>query len=428
MIRRQLKKFGMLYLRSIFLVILAFSGFESVAQAQLFPNMVGERQGTLPKGRFMLSGAQVNALMDQRFSSGGAKEEFSSLFNRTVTWNEILKEQGARKSQVAGLLLANGVSPDSDAGRMIGNFSGRVTSTVPVLGYGISNRVGVFFALPVLKFDLRSNAAFLGSTSSKHLVSQLEKSGQHSASREFAAAFSDSFSKALARAGYDYQSSYTETYLGDLRVDVPIVIQDSSQRFQMTWSQTLIAPTAQRAPVSELFGLSGGLGRWMLGTRAIVGAQLPNAKRIGFTSSVGALMPFAATQPIRMTPTGSPELTQDVDPSARVSGGFQFQGYLATHIQWSRSAKTSFSIQHQQILDRDYSGTRFSNEKYALISNGSGERLDSFQFNLEFDSIPAFLSGDFLIPGILNIGVALPFAGKNTLASTAWLLQGSTFF
>lgn len=398
------------------------------ASAQLFPNLVGETLGTLPKSRWMVSVAQVNGALESRFTVDGSNQPFSSLFQRQISWDQVINDRPERREQVAGLLMANGVDPSSAAGSVNGEFIGRLTSTVPVLGYGVNDRLGIFFALPVLKFEVRSGTGFLSSSSTQKLIQSLEASGQFSTAREFSANFQSSFSKQLARAGYTAESSYAETFLGDLRAEVPYVVRGPSRSIQVTWTQTVIAPTAQRAPVSELFGFFGGQGRWMLGSRGIVGYTPPAAKRLGFIASVGGLVPFVTHQAMRVGPAGTADLITDIDPNTRVSGGFQYQAFASTHYQLNRTFRARVSYQFQEILDRTYSGNLFTSERYQEMSRGSGERLQSIQAGIDINTIQAFLSGDFVMPGMLNLAAAFPLTGRNSLASTAWMIQGAMFF
>ncbi|MBL7715587.1 MAG: hypothetical protein JNL01_08975 [Bdellovibrionales bacterium] len=414
--------------RFLILSISVLGFFASTANAQLFPNLVGETLGTLPKSRWMVSVAQVNGAMESRFTADGTNQSFSSLFNRQVSWEQVISDRPERKEQVAGLLMANGVDPSSQAGAVNGEFVGRMTSTVPVLGYGVNDRLGIFLALPVLKFEVRSGAGFLSSQSTQKLIQNLEASGQFSTAREFSANFQSSFSKQLARAGYTMDSSYTQTFLGDLRAEIPYVVRGTSRSVELTWTQTVVAPTAQQAPVSELFGFFGGQGRWMLGSRAIAGYTPPSVRRLGFVGSLGGLVPFATHRAMRVGPVGTTDLISDVDPNTRVSGGLQYQAYLSTHYQLNRTFKARVSYQFQEILDRTYSGTLFSAPRYEEMSRGSGERLQSFQAALEINTIQAFLSGDFVMPGMLNLAAAFPVSGKNSLSSTAWMIQGAMFF
>ena len=82
----------------------------------------------------------------------------------------------------------------------------------------------------------------------------------------------------------------------------------------------------------------------------------------------------------------------------------------------------------QRRFDEKIEGSLYTTTQYDQASARSGYELYSAYASVDLNSVSTFLAGNFLIPGIAEVGVGLPIAGRNAVAEPVVHLQGTVFF
>jgi hypothetical protein len=411
--------------RLLVLSLFYFAGTNN-AQALLVPNIVGDRPETLPKRRSMLSMVQFYSPVGNRFTQSTGKESIESNFNRNVRWQDIIDNDPARSNEISGLLATHGAQPDESAGQFKGTFSGRVTTTVPILGHGITDKVGLFVAVPIVRFQGESRIAFQSSTSSQNMVAAMRDNGLRGAANEFSKALNNGFEEQLNEAGYTYRRSEDRTLIGDVQVVMPIAFSELGEKRKFAVQPTLSIPTGSEAETDDLYRLASGRGTWVPGVRGVYLHQFN--RKFAVSSSVAMSYPLPHTSARRVPRSTMAELIKDTDPNVRISGGFSYGAQLDLRYQISRSWGARIGAQHQHILGQTHRGSLYSAERYRLLDEASEERLETIHAAIELNSLRAFLDGDFYFPSQLMIGAAYPISGRSTLADPALLVQVALFF
>lgn len=391
----------------------------------LAPVLTGDVAATLPRGRWMATMTGFGLDVSTRFDGAGNREPISNLFTREVAWNEVIDADPERSAQVRGLLGSRGTLGEGSAGRYRGEFRGSVTGKVPVVGYGVTDRLGVFAALPILDVRVRSRVVYEASPSAEALVRSFRESGQTATASDFARVLDDGFATELRKAGYDYEESRDRNEIGDLRFEVPYVIRPKSRGRAAAVYSTLILPTGKAADPREFYGISTGQERVQLGSRAVFAQDW---RRLTFTQSGGVLYPFAAARSVRVPRDPLDRLSPDIDEGARVSGGLNYTLAFDTRFAVTRTWALRSGFQHQRRFRDSFSGSRYSADRYGYVSGSAGERLESAFLHLEADSLASFLSGEFPVPGRVVGGIGAPLSGKNALADRIAFVQANLFF
>lgn len=414
---------------------LLFAGFlSSIAtpsRAELVPNVRGEIVAALPKGRFLLSYSSFFLGLDRRFDSSGLPKSYGEPLNRALDWKTIIREVPERSEQVAGLLLSQGIDENASAGRFVGNLSGNAQTTAFVAGYGITDSLSAIVIVPVTRFRIKIRKAFQASDDSLRFVERLEASGQGALATEFASALNQGFDRKLARADYALEENVDSDFLGDIRLDVPYLMPRVTDRLAIQCVGTLQLPTARRAPLSHVLPLNGGDGRWSMGGRIVGSYNLDDAsptQAFRLIGMLGAQQPLPGRRALRVPLDADDPLPSDTDPDVRVSGGTLFAASAGALLQWSRTIKTQFTLEHQLQLASGFSGGAFEPDRYSLLSAASQRRLTTVQAALEFNSIAPFLEGGFPIPLALSAGVGFPLSGLNTMGDPLFMVQTNLFF
>lgn len=422
---------------TLFIFIFSFTLKETSAMEQvpvplsstLLPNIVGEATGSLPQGRFMVSVLSLTTPLEGRSLVNGDNQTFSSLFNRNLSWQTLIDSQPERAAQVQGLLSANGISDfNQSAGTFAGTFAGRAETMVPVVGYGITDRIGAFFVLPIITFKTSYSSSYQASSSAQSLINNLESSNQSQAAAEMAQSLNQGLSLQLAKAGYASTPDRTVKRVGDLRMEIPVPLTESTKPLQWITSTQAIFPTADRAELDDLFGFSGGEKRFALGQK-LTAAWIPQGlRRSTLLASTSLMVPFGTEMKLRIPKNSTDFLPSDIDPATAVSGGALATAFTSFRYDWSTLIGTKLSYQFQRRFQKSFQGSAFDPARYQYLSSLTEESLHSVQVGVEINTIRAFLDGKFLLPGMVSLGAGFPLMSQNSINTATYLLQGAIFF
>ena len=126
------------------------------AQAQTVSSFVRAQVGTLPQGRFILSYNRIMADSNSIFNRDGQRTSLTDYLNQEVSFRTIAEDDPSRTQQLLGLFQAYGADPDSSAGEIDVSVLGSVNAEVPVVGYGLNDRTGLFLAIPIIRFQFQN--------------------------------------------------------------------------------------------------------------------------------------------------------------------------------------------------------------------------------------------------------------------------------
>lgn len=408
---------------SLLLLLLA-----PAASAQLLSNFVREQVGTLPRGRFLVSMVQVTASIDRNFGDDGARRPLSSNFDQQVSFQKITAEEPVRGSQLAGLFLSNGLALGDPAGSIRGSLLGSVKAKVPVIGYGLTDDIGLYVSVPILEFRIQSQYRFESSAQTRRFLADLRADEQGSVAREFEVALGTSLENKLYKTGYDWDANLNRTYLGDVQVMLMRVFDTGSLGApeKMVVHPLLVLPTASDQSLRDLYGLKAGDRRFGMGLKYGYQRSFGRGFQVNAAAQGIALLPVTQSQ--RLPKDADDDLREFVDSSTRISGGARFQAQSQLRYEFPRWVALNFGLTWQRRLAETYGGNAYAPAVYELASGRSGQELFSTYASLDLNSIPSFLEGGFLIPVIAEVGVGLPLKGRNAIAEPVVQLQGSLFF
>jgi len=407
-----------------FIFLLSFS---TVAEGQVLSAFVREQVGSLPQGRFMISYVSLSSSIDSMYGRDGESKTLSSNFNQNVTFQKITQEEPVRGNQLAGLFLSNGVSLADSAGSLSGAITGNVTGKIPVIGYGITDDLGLYVSVPVLNFKVQARYRFDPSGTTAGLLSQLQASDQASVAAEVNAALNTSLESKLYQAGLKWDPNLNRDYIGDAQVILMKVLKtEATDPVKQSIQPMMVLPTASDHDIHDLYGLKAGDRRWGLGVKYALQRPLPANLQLNFGLSGTYL--FANTQARRLPKDQSDELNEDLDPSVSVSGGTKLQSQVQLRYPFPRWVGLNVGMVYQKRWAESLNGNLFQPEQYALASARSSYDLLSSYASIDINSIQSFLEGNFVFPALAELGVGLPLRGQNAIAEPVFELQGTMFF
>jgi hypothetical protein len=398
--------------------------FSAAANAQMMSSYLREQTGTLPRGRILISMVGLQSSIDRMYSRTGEAKTLSSQFNQQVSVNTIVKDEPVRGSQLAGLFLSNGLNLSDGVGALEGDVTGSVNGKVPVLGYGLTDDLGIYLNLPVIEFDIRAQYRFVQSSAMLAFLQKLRDSDQASAAREFEVALATSLENKLYRSQYQWSSNLKKTVLGDARINM-VKVLNTSPTFQSQLQPFVILPTATDLDLQDLYGLRAGDHRLGLGFKY---AAQKKWGMMQVNAAATATHLFPSEQGRRLPKDASDELNEWSDARVWVAGGDQLQGQLQVRYPMPRWVGFSLGLDWKQKWAETWFGSQHGSESYRWGAEKTASSLVSTYAAVDLNSIQSFLEGGFLFPATAELGVGLPIAGKNAIAEPVIQLQGTMFF
>ena len=410
----------MILIQSLILILIS-----NDASAQVMSTFVREQTGSLPQGRFMVSMVSVQSSIDQMFNRNGGKETLSQNFNQKITFQKISSEEPIRGNQLAGLFLSNGLALSDSVGDVSGAVKGTISGKVPVLGYGIKDDLGIFFALPVIEFKINAHYQFQQSAKTVGFLKQLKNSDQTSIAKEFDAALNTSLENKLYKNNYDWNTALNKSYFGDLQINLVKVLVNSPD-FKSQIQPFMVLPTSSDRDLRDLYGLRAGEGRFGLGAKYAAQKQVLGFLQIN--AGMSATYLFPSEQGRRLPKDQSDQLNELMDSNVLVSGGLSYRSQLQVRYPFPKWVGLNLGVDWQQRFKDSLSGDEYESSTYRNAEAKTGSSLFTSYASIDLNSIQSFLSGGFIFPAIAELGVGLPILGENAIAEPVVQLQGTMFF
>lgn len=407
----------------VFLLPLIF--LANLSQAQMMGSFVREQTGTLPRGRFLVSMVGVQSSIDRMYNPSGNSEALSQNFNQDITFQKIVDEEPVRGNQLSGLFQSNGVALSDGAGSVSGTVTGKVSGKVPLLGYGLRDDLGIYFALPIIEFQMNSGYHFQNSAKADAFLERLKTGDQSSVAAEFKTALENSLETKLYRAGYDWNASLSENRVGDLQVNL-VQLLENRPGFKSQVQPTIMVPTASEPNLRDLYSLKAGDRRWGVGAKYAVQMQLQGAWI--FNAGISGTYLFPGVQGRRLPKNETDRLNEWMDSNTTVSGGMSYRTQAQIRYPFPRWVGLNLGIDWQQRFQDVLTGSQFDARSYILAGEKTGSSLLTSYASVDLNSIQSFLDGNFLFPAQAELGVGLPWAGRNAIAEPVIQFQGTMFF
>lgn len=369
--------------------------------------------GVLPQGIRSVRVVGFSTEIENRWDGFGGSEVLAAKFNRPVSYNELVdvNKSASERAQLRGYLQSKGVDMQSAVGDSRGVVNTRLTSTVPVLAYGITNRITAAVIIPVVYSKMNVSTGWSASPSLQKNLDEMSTEGKHNQKLTFEERMQNLTSTKLAAYGYKPLENETHQEIGDVTLAAKIqVLKDDI--FAVAVAPKLVLPTGRSASVEKLIDIAPGDGQTDIGLGVTGEAAL--SRDWSLVSSVSVLRQLSSRRAKRipLEPYGgaTPDIDFDVEEKLGdiYAGGFGAKYRLAE--AWTLG--TQYSIQYKEA--DDYKGSAFSGDRYAWMSLDTEQVLESAQLGVTFSTVPMYRAGRFAAPLETTLSVATTLGGRNT--------------
>jgi hypothetical protein len=391
------------------------------AWAQTMGFYVRDQVKVLPKSRFIVSVVGFQSNINSQLDRSGQETSIQDKLNRTITFKDITKDDPLRTNQLVGLLDANDVNQNLDAGFIQGRVKGFVDGQIPLIGYGLTDNTMIIVAMPILHFRIQAQHQFVKSQSTENFLNSLKSQDQSSTAQDFESAFDTSLENKLYRSGYSWNPDVDKKLVGDIQLTVMNQLTSSQSAF----SVGLILPTATTASMDDLYQLSGGEKKWAISVKYVKLLQLNQG--LSLTNSLENSVYLPTRQWRRLYTDADSELKEGFDQT-EISAVNQIKYQMQLRYEFPKWFGITGGFNWQYRTGEKLSGDKYDQTIYEFNSRGTDQELKSAQLAVDINSINSFLQGQFLLPMAFELSTFYTLGGRNVLSEPVYQAQGSLFF
>jgi len=394
--------------------------------------------GLLPQGVGLYQlGYRLMPDLDSKFDQTTAPVPLGRNFDKEFKGPEMLKGRlGQDLKKLSTILVefeggAGGpgtLAGDLDLGKLSGDVTANVNSTILAMGFGVTKYLTVFVGLPIVSAEVTTQLSLTGPNNAQ---ATLDKVG--------AAAFdelrdglvrasnlsTDEIKKNFEEFGYKPVDKWSNSGLGDLRIGaktgVETILQDGTN-----YSASVVArveiPTGYIERADTLTDISFGKGYYALGLTLD-----QNLSRPSFFLGMDGTFLLNLDSDVEKRVPEAQETTMAKERTATVhlnpGDEIDFGGYVGTVHGWfSPRYRLGFA---RHFSDR-YSGDLVGN--YAELSKESDSWRLIHEAALILDSSKAYRAGKFSFPFVIAFKTSVITNGLNTSEQKFYELSFASFF
>ena len=411
--------------RNSFLALLLAS---SIAQsATLFAPFSMDSTEVLPKGIRNLTVATFTTGISDAKNGWSNDKPVGDAFNKAVTWGDLVNAQkaGYDRNSLQGYLQSKGYAMSDVVGSGTGVVDIRVTATVPVLAYGITENLTLAAVVPILYSNLNVSTGWNANQDFNQAIAKFAADGKNYRILQNQQKLMNVIASDVASKGYAPLENETRTGLGDVTL-AGKYRAIKTDNYALAIVPKVVLPTGQTADVNKLIDVAPGSGVWNLGISAIQSyqfdGQLSIVQSIGYTRQLPLYR--AKRIPFDPTMTSSP----DVDESTRVQLGDVYSGQVGPKYKITPLFTIGGALAYQYKAPDVYSGDQFESGRYDWMSINTEQVMFSGQVGLNFSTISLYKAHTFAVPLEMNLSYANVFSGRNVNTTELYSAALSLFF
>ncbi len=409
---------------SFFALVLMSSTLQA---AGLFAPFTMDSTEVLPKGIRNLTVASFSTDISDSKNGWSNDVPVGGAMNKNVTWGDLVNAQkaGYERNSLQGYVQSKGYSMGESVGSALGVVDIRVTATVPVIAYGISENFTLAAVIPVLYSNLNVSTGWAANQDFNTAIAKFAADGKNYRILQNKQKLMDVVASDVASKGYAPLANETRTGMGDITLAGKYRAV-KTDNYALAIVPKLVLPTGETADVNKVIDVAPGAGVWDVGISAIQSYQFDGkfsvVQSVGYTTQLP--MYRAKRIPFDPTMTSSP----DIDQSTRVQLGDIFSGQVGPKYKLTPLLTLGGALAYQYKAPDVYTGDQFESTHYDWMSINTEQVMFSGQMGLNFSTVPLYLAHSFAVPLEMNLSYANVFSGRNVNTTELYSAALSLFF
>lgn len=365
--------------------------------------------------------------MDQKFGGSGGVEPLGYKLNKVVSWQDVIDGQTdpTLRAVTEGKIDSLGFSKNGAAGRTAGVVNTYANVRVPVFAVGVTPRLTMAVAIPVLDVQVNADTGFASTAEGQQLISSIREDDPEKA-KEAQDKLNNSVNTKLKRLGYDEIHSTRVSNIGDVKVVGKYqTYEDSANALALKGEVTL--PTGTPPNVNKALDVPTGDGQTDVGAMVIYDRYLTHDKAFKANAYAGYTVQTPDTIERRLPVSEDDSLSADKEELERDLGDIISIGTgLSYQFAWGFNMGAAYGFQHQNKVS--YSGSKFPRYRYNLLETNTRQVLHSATLGVGYSTVDLFKAKQFVLPMQLNFAYCKPIKGMNVVKNELLAFEVVLFF
>jgi hypothetical protein len=396
----------------LFFVCISVWSFSAAQAGGLFAPFAFDSAQVIPKGVRSLRVAGFTTEVNDKYSGDGSSVPLAYSFNKSVTWKDLIGTQpaGSERGEFKGGLESMGVNLDDSVGDSSGIVESRITSTVPVAAFGITDKLTVGVAFPIIYSNVNVSTGWAANSSFQERLDALAKNGYLNKTLSYEQPLQNVIATKLAGLGYKPLQNAQHTDLGDVTVGLKYQTY-SDDEWAVAIAPRIVLPTGRVADPDKVVDIASGDGQTDLG----IGSAVDYSPTHAFTTTLAAsyVYQIESYKRMRIPVSWDESLSADSDPSTREKLGDIMGTSLAAKYTVEKlwTFMTGYSLQYK--VSDEYTGDLYASRRYAALSKDTDQTMQAAQAGISFSTVPLYKLKQFDIPFEAALYYTSVFAGHN---------------
>ena len=415
-----------MFSQKLLIVITVLSLQPSLGWAGLMNPLGVDSAQVLPKGVRNVRISTFSTQVSQKFTNGGGKEQLSTGFEKKVTWNTLTEGlSGDDGVALKGYLKGKGIDTDQEIGQTHGGVNTRLTGTVPIIGYGLTDRLTMAVAVPILYSNVNVDTGWESNGNMQSLINTASGEGIYNKIATNQSKLNNVVAAKIQSQGYKPLANETKTEMGDitLAAKYQALKQD---RLIVAVQPRIVFPTGSTPDVDKVVDVASGSGHFSAGVTGI--ADFNVRPQLVTTLSAGYLMQLPHQAAKRIPQKGDETSSPDVDMDVRHKEGDIYSGAAGARYTMKRlyTASTGYAFQYRE--PDKYTGSKYSPVRYSYLEKDTEQTMHTANLGLTFSTVPLYLTKQFAVPLEASLGYSKVLAGRNVGDIELYTFEFSMFF
>ncbi len=366
----------------------------------------------LPKGVRSARITTLTTAIDNSYNNDGNVEGLGASMNKAVTYNDLVKafSNTEERAKLRGFVLSTGRDPNAVVGQSEGIVNSQITATVPVMAYGITDRLTFAIAVPVVRSSVNVSTGWTANSEMDSALKDLSADGKHNLVVQNESKLMNVVNTQLASKGYQVPRDEDKTQLGDISLVAKYQLLNEG-RWLLALQPRIVVPTGKPADIDDIVDVGGGDGQWDLGIASA--AEYSINGRVTMVGSLGYLWQVQDHQAQRIPEAANETLTRDTDWKTSRDLGDIWSSTLGVRYEISEEWITGASAGLQYKTADEYKGGLYSPVRYSWMSKDTEQTMTTAHIGGTYSTVSLFREKRFAVPLEASMTVSRVLGGRN---------------
>jgi hypothetical protein len=393
----------------------------------LFAPISMDSATVMPKGvRSIRLGGFTSEITD-KYDGYGNVVPLANSFSKSVTWNQLIatRSSAEERGMLRGGLKAEAIDLNASVGDASGLVNTRITSTIPVFAYGLTEKITLGIGIPIVYARTHVDTGWNANGYFQDKIDELRNAGLEGKIQSFKGSLYDVVATKIAGYGYKPMQDQETTDIGDTTLGLKVQIYKADY-VVVAIAPKVVVPTGRTPDIDKVVDVAPGDGHVSAGVG--VAADFIVAPNLTLTPSVGYTYQFESTESVRVPRNGDESISPDVDYKVRKKIGDIMGTSAEAKYHFTEMFNVGFGYTLQYKQADSYMGGAYSPERYGYLERDTWQSMQAVQTVLGITTVPMFRRGVFALPLDAALSFAHVLDGRNVGKIDLAVLELAAYF